>query len=130
MRAASPPLPRIFSTYGKGGGGPSPLDNCLPSSDYTSVADYPLTFSAGNPVGISRCANIDIIDDLVVEPDQYFSVSLASADPVYVTPTSLAQVIIADNDCELLMVPLCLCLSLSLSLSLSLPSGMILSSHP
>ena len=73
--------------------------------DYTSIVNYPLTFSAGSPVGISKCAYINITDDLVVEPDQYFSVSLASTDPVYINPTSLAQVIIADNDCELLMVP-------------------------
>ena len=96
--------------------------------DYTSKASYPLTFSAGSPVGISQCANITIIDDLVVEPDQYFTVSLTTTDPVYITPTSLAQVIITDNDCELLMVPpLSLSLSIILSLSFSLSlSGMIL----
>ena len=68
--------------------------------DYTSKANYPLIFYAGSPVGISQCVNISIIDDLVVEPDQYFSVVLTTTDPVYITPTSLAQVIIADNDCE------------------------------
>ena len=88
--------------------------------DYTSKASYPLTFSAGSPVGITQCANISIIDDLVVEPDQYFTVSLTTTDPVYITPISLAQVVIDDNDCELL-TSLSLSFSLfSLSLSLSL----------
>lgn len=75
-------------------------DTAFAPGDYTSVVNYPLVFFTGDPVGSEQCVNITIIDDLVVEPDQSFSVSLTSSDPVYFTPTSQASVVIADNDCE------------------------------
>ena len=87
----------------------STLDGtALAPGDYTPLTNSPLVFYSGDPVGTSRCANVTIIDDLVVEPDQYFSVSLTSTDPVYITPNSIAQVIIADNDCEQILVILLL----------------------
>ena len=75
-------------------------DTALSPGDYTALANFPLTFYSGDPMGTSRCTNVTIIDDDIIEPDQSFSVLLSSTDPVYITPTSQAQVVIIDNDCE------------------------------
>ena len=49
--------------------------------------------------------NVTIEDDDVVEPDQSFFVSLTSSDPVYITPTSQAEVVIVnDDDCKFIVV--------------------------
>ena len=69
--------------------------------DYTAIANYPLIFLSGDPLGTRICVNITINDDEIVEPDQYFSVLLASSDPVYITPNAEARVVIIDNDRKL-----------------------------
>lgn len=73
----------------------------LSPGDYTALANSPLVFNSGDPVGTSRCANVTIIDDEIIEPEQSFLALLTSSDPVYIAPTQQAQVTIIDNDCEL-----------------------------
>lgn len=60
-----------------------------------------LEFLEAEPVGTATCTDVMITDDSdVVEPDQSFFVSLVTSDPVYITPTPQAQVVIVDNDCK------------------------------
>ena len=67
-------------------------------NDYTTLTST-LYYGAGSPLNSKRCVNISIIDDDVIEPDQSFAVSLATSDPVFLTPIDEATVIIAtDND--------------------------------
>lgn len=52
-------------------------------------------------MGITVCENVTIIDDEdIVEPDQSFSVTASSTDPVNIEPISMAVVTIIDNDGE------------------------------
>ena len=76
----------------------------LAPDDYTAIANSPLTFFSGDPVDTRRCVNVTIIDEEIVEDDQFFSVSLTSSDPVYITPFSEAQVVISDNDRKLIEI--------------------------
>lgn len=56
-----------------------------------------LTFTADDSM---MCVNVTIIDDTTVEGNQSFSVSLQSDpnEPVNLTPTQQATVIIVDDD--------------------------------
>ena len=68
------------------------------AEDYVSLTAS-LTYESGSPLNSRRCANITIIDDDVIEPDQSFAVSLVTVDPVFLTPFDKAIVTIAtDND--------------------------------
>lgn len=67
--------------------------------DYNLLSGFMLYFEAGSPLNSVVCANVTIIDDMIVEPDQFFGVFLSTMDPVFLTPISSAIVIIAtDND--------------------------------
>ena len=69
------------------------------TSDYNPLSNFMLYFEAGSPLNSVVCANVTIIDDIIIEPDQSFAVSLSTMDPVFLTPISSAVVIIAtDND--------------------------------
>ena len=58
-----------------------------------------LYFEAGSPLNSVRCANVTIIDDVIIETDQSFEVSLSTMDPVNLTPIPSSLVVIAtDND--------------------------------
>lgn len=66
-----------------------------------SVVGVALVFYEDDPVGTESCTEVMIVDDIdVIEPDQSFFVSLMSSDPVYITPTPQAEVVISDNDSE------------------------------
>ena len=65
-------------------------------SDYTTLMNYPFQFS---PDVYTDCVNITILEDEIVEPDQSFTVSLSSNDPVSFTDSiQSASVIITAND--------------------------------
>lgn len=69
----------------------SPADD-----DYIPVMDSPLQFSSE----VRRaCVVISIVNDSnIVEPDQIFTVSLDSTDPVTFTPFETASVTITDDE--------------------------------
>ena len=67
--------------------------------DYDAVAMFQMDYEPNSPLNSVRCVNITIRDDLIVEPDQFFQVALTTSDPVFLTPISMATVVIAtDND--------------------------------
>lgn len=67
--------------------------------DYTSLSAQ-LEFRAGQSVGSSACANLEIIDDSAVEEnEESLTLSLSPDDPSFTTTTIvLATVIIREND--------------------------------
>ena len=64
--------------------------------DYTTLVTE-LTFTADDGIGSVQCVNVTIIDDEILEPDQSFTVSLSSSDPV-VFGIDQASIVIGDND--------------------------------
>ena len=54
-------------------------------------------------VQVVSCADISIVDDNLIEPTEFFSVTLGSNEVQVITDSNLdtAQVFIADNDGEL-----------------------------
>jgi len=66
--------------------------------DYGSV-DSSVTFSSGESVNATRTINVNITDDLSVEDDESFSVTITSADPV-VFGISTAQVTIVEDNSD------------------------------
>ena len=68
--------------------------------DFQQLTDVPLTFLPGSPIGSLSCANVTIIDDVFVENDESFSVSITSAPPVFIFPNSSKEIAIMNNDCE------------------------------
>ena len=78
--------------------------------DYYPLVDEPIVFLESDLPGAVRCSSVQIVEeDEVVEADQYFTVSLSTSDPVYITPIQQAQVVIEDNDRKLILLIQCLC---------------------
>ena len=59
--------------------------------------DSSVTFSSGESVNATRTININITDDLSVEDDESFSVTITSADPVMFGISTAQVTIIEDN---------------------------------
>ena len=70
--------------------------------DYVSPDPLTVVFAAdvGIVSGSTACATITIVDDLVVETDESFSVTITSSDPPLRYSTSVTVVTITDNDGE------------------------------
>lgn len=69
--------------------------------DYVALVDAAVNFMAGNEVGTIVCENVTIVNDMdTVEPDQSFTVTASSTDPVTITPLSQVTVTIVDDDGE------------------------------
>lgn len=78
------------------------------ANDFT-VGAQTIVFPAGSTAGAQLCINIPIIDDVLVELLESFSVSAASNDPnvEFSAGGNLATVSITDNDGESHVVLLC-----------------------
>ena len=61
--------------------------------------DSSVTFSSGESVNATRTISVSITDDLIVEDDESFSVTLTSSDPV-VFGISTAQVTIVEDSSD------------------------------
>ena len=69
--------------------------------DYIALANAVVSFVAGNEVRTIVCENVTIVNDMdTVEPEQSFTVSASSSDPVVITPISQVTVTIEDDDGE------------------------------
>ena len=68
--------------------------------DFVQLNDLLLVFPAGAPVSSMYCFNVTINDDMLVEYDEDFLVSVSSADPAIISPNSTKRVTIVNNDCE------------------------------
>ena len=75
-------------------------NNSTDGADYQSITNAPVVFMSGDPLGMTACQNVPVIDDNVVEAEETFVVSASSSDPVIISPTSQAEVNITDNDGE------------------------------
>ena len=72
--------------------------------DYVSIIDGEGEFTAGSAVNsLQVIVNLTILDDLIIEGDETFFVTLSRGTQTTVDVTidpSLATVTIIDNDCE------------------------------
>ena len=64
----------------------------------STLQEYPIEFAAGGMPGDYYCVNVSIIDDMVVEDDEYFTASLDSTNERAVFHIDLARIRIIDND--------------------------------
>ena len=71
-----------------------PLSQCTDGLDFTLV-QIPLIFVQGN---IIQCVEILIMDDIILESDESFSVSLGTTDGAVNILQDQAFVTITDND--------------------------------
>ncbi len=69
--------------------------------DYTALVGGAVLFQAGDSVGQVRSINVVIVDDILVEGNEFFFVSgsVAAALVQFVDPTTVT-VNIQDNDCK------------------------------
>lgn len=65
--------------------------------DYSSISLNTLTFPSGTVTGDTRCFTVGILDDTMVENDEFFTVSLSNHHGAVVSGGSI-QIIIEDND--------------------------------
>ena len=65
--------------------------------DYGSV-DSSVTFSSGESVNATRTIHVNITDDLIVEDDESFSVTITSSDPVMFGISTAQVTIIEDSN--------------------------------
>jgi len=71
--------------------------------DYSQLTVH-LTFNAGSQAGSTACTDISIINDNILESDEYFAVTLSSSDPVNFDVSMGSCTIIEDADSELVIL--------------------------
>ena len=64
------------------------------SDDYTPVDSQPVTF---NSAPSQMCISITILSDIIIEPNELFTVTLDSTDPAVQLTLSSASVTILDS---------------------------------
>ena len=64
------------------------------SDDYTPVNSQPVTF---NSAPSQMCISITILSDIIIEPNELFTVTLDSTDPAVQLTLSSASVTILDS---------------------------------
>ena len=72
-------------------------------SDYSQLTVH-LTFNAGSQAGSTACTDISIINDNILESDEYFTITLSSSDPVNFDVSMGSCTIIEDADSELVIL--------------------------
>jgi hypothetical protein len=75
----------------------------LENFDYTGELDAPIDFLIGDFSGVSRCTNITIMDDAIVEYNEVFNVLLnenSSRLEIESTRNATRITIVEDNDCK------------------------------
>ena len=68
--------------------------------DYSQLTVH-LTFNAGSQAGSTACTDISIINDTILESDEYFTITLSSSDPVNFDVSMGSCTIIEDADSKL-----------------------------
>ena len=70
------------------------------SSDYQAIDSATLTFSAGSVAGAAQSLSVEIVDDLVVEGSEQFSLTITDSSPSAqpVSGRGTVTVTIIDND--------------------------------
>lgn len=72
--------------------------------DYAKELNAPIDFFPGDFSGVSRCTNITILDDMIVEYDEAFNVILKanSSRLEILSARNMTQIkVMEDNDCKL-----------------------------
>ena len=73
----------------------------LLGSNFIQIQSYPLSFTSGKRQNDSTCFNITVIDDMITEYTNYFTVVMVSNDTgVHLAAPINATVSIADSDCR------------------------------
>ncbi len=65
--------------------------------DYTS-ASSDLIFTSGSNVNAVRCVDISLLEDIALEGNQTFSVTLSTSDPDVMLGNDIITITITDND--------------------------------
>ena len=76
-------------------------DAALSDSDYASFSSTKI-FPIGSSNGATQCMNIKILDDNVLEANEYFTVTLGTIDSDLALGIAIGIITITDNDSELL----------------------------
>ena len=71
--------------------------------DYSQLTVH-LTFNAGSQAGSTACTDISIINDNILESDEYFTITLSSSDLVNFDVSMGSCTIIEDADSELVLL--------------------------
>lgn len=71
----------------------------MPSFDYINVSSNEV-FEYGTSDGATRCVNIAIIDDELLEGNQTFTVTLTSLDSDVVLRDNMTTITITDNESQ------------------------------
>ena len=71
--------------------------------DYTLVNSL-LNFTSGSSNNATKCQDITISDDIVIEDNQTFTVTLSTTDPDVLLGESLLTISIIDNDGQFIHV--------------------------
>ena len=75
----------------------------LENVDYTGELDASIDFLSGDFSGVSRCTNITILDDVIVEDTEVFNVILkenSSRLEIESSRNTTRVIIMEDNDCK------------------------------
>ena len=72
--------------------------SAVEDSDYTSISSD-IVFLSGSTDGTSQCVHITIIDDIALEGNQTFTVTLMTSDPDVRLGNDVTVITIEDNDC-------------------------------
>ena len=72
--------------------------------DFITTLQNPIEFLAGGMPGESYCVNISIVDDMIVEEDEYFYASLQATNQCSVFHIDFTRIIILDNDGTKIMI--------------------------
>ena len=63
-----------------------------------------LTFPSDSSSGAQLCRIVEVLDDLILEPNQTFSIILSSTHSFVNSIVNQSLIIIEDNDCKLVLV--------------------------
>lgn len=67
-------------------------------SDYNAASSVERTFTPGSKNGATKCINITILEDIVTEEDENFTIILTSSDAHALIQGDITLVKILDND--------------------------------
>ena len=74
-----------------------PNTTAMLGTDYTSVSSDEV-FPSGSTDGAMKCVNITILDDITVEGNHSFTVTLTTSDPDVMLGNNVTIITITEND--------------------------------
>ena len=72
----------------------------LTGADFESLNKYLLTFDPMDPINTTRCVNISINNENLVEYNENFTIFLEPVGPVHILPDNNKTITILNDDCK------------------------------